>query len=192
MSQENVEIAQGVRIPVHLRRIRRRRTLDEQLLVRFPALARMLGLAWQALPVGSRLRRAILLRIAAQVSGAVVRRDFDSLLAPFDPEFEYRVLGAGGLIAPDQLGTYRGHEGYREVWRLWLEASEDVRLQPEELIDLGDRLVSVTRVTGHGTRSGVPINQQVGQVFTFERGLVVRQEDFPDRHQAFEAAGLSE
>jgi hypothetical protein len=47
-------------------------------------------------------------------------------------------------------------------------------------------------VTGHGTRSGVPINQQVGQVFTFERGLVVRQEDFPDRRQAIEAVGLSE
>jgi hypothetical protein len=100
MSEENVEIAQGVRIPVHLRRIRRRRTLDEQLLVRFPALARMLGFIWQALPVGSRLRRAILLRLVAQVSGAAVRRDFDSLLAPFDPELEYRVLGAGGLICP--------------------------------------------------------------------------------------------
>jgi ketosteroid isomerase-like protein len=192
MSQENVNTAQAVRIPVHVSRPRRRRTLDEQLLVRFPPLARMLGLVWQALPVGSRLRRAILLRIAAQVSGAVVRRDFDSLLAVFDPEFEYRVLDAGGLIAPDQVGTHRGHEGYREVWRMWLEASADVKLEPEELIDLGDRLISMTRVSGHGSRSGVPINQLVGQVFTFERGLVVRQEDFPDCHQAFEAAGLRE
>jgi ketosteroid isomerase-like protein len=58
------------------------------------------------------------------------------------------------------------------------------------LIDLGDRLIGVIRMSGHGTVSGVPVSQRVFSVYTFRRGLVVKQEDFGDRGEALEAAGL--
>jgi ketosteroid isomerase-like protein len=192
MSQEHVE--HGVRIrTIGLRTTRRHRTLDERVFVRFPALYRAFAALWSRLPKRSRLRRLILLRITSQATSAANRRDLDVLLTGFDPEIDFRVVGGPwGMVAPDVIGHHYGHAGYRQVWREVLEAFEDWTLEPEELTDLGDRLIGVTRMSGHGTVSGVPVSQRVFSVYTFRRGLVVKQEDFGDRGEALEAAGLSE
>jgi hypothetical protein len=47
-------------------------------------------------------------------------------------------------------------------------------------------------MSGHGTGSGVSINQQLFQLMTLRRGVIVRQVDFLNRAQALEAVGLSE
>jgi ketosteroid isomerase-like protein len=191
MSRENVE--HDVRIRPGLRTTRRHRTLDERVFVRFPALYRAFAALWSRLPKRSRLRRLILLRITSQATSAANRRDLDVLLTGFDPQIDFRVVGGPwGMVAPDVIGHHHGHAGYREVWREVLEAFEDWTLEPEELNDLGDRLIGVTRMSGHGTVSGVPVSQRVFSVYTFRRGLVVKQEDFGDREEALEAAGLSE
>src|SRR4051812_21744445 len=192
MSQENVE--HGVRIrPIGLRTTRRHRTFDERVFVRFPALYRAFAALWSQLPKRSRLRRLILLRFVSQATSAANRRDLDLLLTGFDPEIDFRVVGGPwGMVAPDVIGHHHGHAGYREVWREVLEAFEDWTLEPEELNDLGDRLIGVTRMSGHGTVSGVPVSHRVFSLYTFRRGLVVKQEDFGDRGEALEAAGLRE
>ncbi len=170
---------------------RRHRTLDERVLVRFPALARGAFRLWARLPAGSRLRRLVLVRLSAQAASAANRRDFDVLLLGFDPEIDYRAVsaGPGGTVIPDLVGHHYGHAGYRHVWRTMLDGFGDLTLEPEELIDLGDRMISVTRLNGHGSGSGVPFTQLLFQVFTFRRGLVIKQEDFADREEALEAAG---
>jgi ketosteroid isomerase-like protein len=181
----------GVRISAaRLNTSKPRRTLDERLFVRFPRLARAFGRGIFRLRQGSPLRRVLLLRLASQAASAVNRRDFDVLFAGFHPDMTYTVEGWG--LAPDLIGVHQGYAGYREAWRRMLEAFEDIRLEPEELIDFGGGLVSTTRLSGHGGGSGVPFNQTFWQVFWFEDGLVVRQQDFVDRADAFEAAGLSE
>ena len=194
MSQENGILVHAVRMrPTGLLTTRRRRTLDERVFVRFPALYRGFAFLWSRLPRRSRLRRLILLRLTAQATSAANRRDFDVLLTGFDPQIDFRVVGgAWGMVAPDVVGHHRGHAGYREVWRQVLEAFEDWTLEPVELIDLGHCLVGVTRMSGHGSGSGVPVSQSVFQVYTFRRGLVVKQEDFGNREEALEAAGVSE
>jgi hypothetical protein len=62
----------------------------------------------------------------------------------------------------------------------------------EEVMDFGDRLLIAGRQLGHGAASGVLVSQPLFQVYTLRRGLAVRQEDFSDRDEALEAAGLSE
>jgi ketosteroid isomerase-like protein len=121
---------------------------------------------------------------------AANRRDFDLLFLVLDPEIEFRF--AGGLIPPDLLGWHRGHAGYRRIWAAGLEAWEDLRLEHEEVIDFGDRVLVCGRQVGHGTASGVLVSQPLFQVFTLRRGLVIRQEDFADRDEALEAVELSE
>jgi hypothetical protein len=186
MSQETVEGVRGVRIPL-VPETRRHRTLDERIVVRFPALGRLLLDAWARLPRRSRLRRAMLVRLTRRGFAAANRRDFDLLLIGFDPAIELHPM-----FPLDFEANYHGHGGYREAWRVILEAFEDVRLDPLELLDLGDRWLVTIEWNGHGAGSGVSISQQGFQLFTMRRGLVVRQDDFVDRAKALEAVGLSE
>ena len=171
---------------------RGRRTLDERILVRVPALARGLFHLLSRLPRTSRLRRALRARTAVQGAAAANRRDFDVLFLGFDPAIDYRAVtaGPGGVVVPDLVGHHHGYAGYLHVWRTMLDGFPDLTLEPEELLDLGDRFISVTRLRGHGSGSGVPIDQLLFQVFTLRRGLVVKQEDFAEREEALAAVGL--
>ncbi len=190
MSEEMIEVVEGVRTPIAIRSETRRRTLDERIGVRFPGLVRVLASGWSRLSPRSRLRQAILSRFIRQGCEAVNRRDFEALFLALDPEIELHLNESpiGGFLPPDLLGVHRGHEGYRRVWGAGIEAMSDLRLEVEEVIDYGDRLLTSGRNTGHGTSSGVPIDQPVFQVLTLRRGLVIRQEDFTERDKALEVA----
>ena len=156
----------------------------------FPPFVRLLGGAFVRLPPRSRLRRSLIARRLWQAYAAANRRDFDSVLIGWDPESEYHP--SADLIAPDQDAVFYGHDGYLQLCRYWLAVFEDIRWDPEEILDFGDRLVVTTQQRGRGSGSGVGVSKPVFQLFTLRRGLVVRQEDFADRDQALEAAGLSE
>jgi hypothetical protein len=192
MSQENVEIVRGARIalPPLSERASQHRTLDERLFVRFPALYRLLADALMRLPPRSRLRRLMLARLVGRAYAAANRQDFELVLTGLDPEFEYRPRA--GLIAPDQDAVFYGHDGYRRLWRTWLDAFEDLRYEPEEVLDLGDMYLVTAQMRGHGSGSGVPVGLQLFQLFNLRRGLVAWQQDFGNRSEALEAAGLRE
>ena len=182
----------GVRYPVSLpsEKAANRRTLDERLYVRFPALYRLIANALMRLPLRSRLRRLILTRNVRRGLAAVNRRDFDVLLLSFGPGIEYRP--AADQRPPGMDAVRHGHDGYKEVWREMIDAFEDFHAEPEELLDLGDQLLATIQYRGHGTGSGVPVNIPTFQLFRLRRGLVVWQQDFSDRSEALEAAGLPE
>jgi ketosteroid isomerase-like protein len=192
MSQENVEVVRGTRTsltPLN-ERASQRRSLDERLFIRFPALFRLLAGAWMRLPVRSRLRRSMVARRVQLGNAAASRRDLDSVSVGWDPSIEYRPRG--DLIPPDEDPVVYGHDGYRRLWRKWLDSFGDLRFEPEEVIDLGDKLLVTMQVRGRGSGSGVPVSLPMVQLFTLRRGLVVRHEDFADRSEALEAAGLRE
>jgi hypothetical protein len=190
MSQENLETMRGVRIalPPLSERASQRRSPDERLFVRFPALSRLLAAAVIRLPPRSRLRRSMLARFVGRAYAAGNRRDFDVLLLGHDPGHEYRP--SGDLLPPDMEAVFYGYDGYLQLWRYWLDAFEDIRWDPEEILDFGDSLLITTQQRGHGSGSGVAVSVPVFQVFKLRRGLVVRQEDFLDRSKALEAAAL--
>ena len=188
MSPENVEVVRGARItvPPLSERATQRRSLEERVYVRFPALYRLLADSLGRLPPRSRLRRLMLARTVGRAYAAANRRDFDSVLMGWDPESEYHP--SGDLLPPDLETVFYGHEGYRQLWRYWLDAFADIRWDPEEILDFGDRLLVTTQQKGRGSGSGVAVSEAVFQLFTIRRGLVVRQADFLDRSQALEAA----
>ncbi len=193
MSRDNVE--QGDRIALTgFRTARRHRTLDERIFIRFPALVRGLAYLGSRLPRGSRLRRWWLARAVCRGMAAANRRDFDLLFLGFDPAIDYRAVSErlGGGIVPDLVGHHHGHAGYRNMWRRMLEGFDDLTLEPEEVIDFGDCFICVIRLTGHGSGSGVPIDQPLFQACTLRRGLLIKQEDFFERAEAFESLGMPE
>jgi ketosteroid isomerase-like protein len=74
--------------------------------------------------------------------------------------------------------------------QVWLDAFEDIRFEPEELLDMGDKVLVTAQQKGHGSGSGVGVSQTLFQLYTIRRGLVIRQEDFLDRAEALRSAGL--
>jgi SnoaL-like protein len=131
-----------------------RRTLDDRLFVRLPALYRLLSDAVLRLPPGSRIRRLLIARSTQRAYAAGNRRDFERLLTALDPELEYRPQG--GLYATDLPTVVHGRDGYREVWQTTLDAFEDLRIEPEEVFDLGDRLVVTVEFRAHGLVAACP------------------------------------
>jgi ketosteroid isomerase-like protein len=192
MSQENDKTLRGVRIALSplSERAARRRTLDERFFVRFPAIYRRQAAAFWRATERSRLRRWSIAYSIQRGYAALNRRDYEVTLMRSDPEVEYRP--SGDVMPPDLEAVFYGHDGYRKLWRRWFDAFEDLRWDPEEILDFGERFLVTTQLRGHGSGSGVAVSEPVYQLFRIRRGLSISQEDFTDRDRALEAAGLWE
>jgi ketosteroid isomerase-like protein len=191
MSPEKAEVVHGTRIelPRLNERACQRRSLDERFYVRFPSFCRLLAAGVLRLPPRFPVRRLMLARSIARAYAAANRRDFELILILNDDDpYEYRP--SPDLLPPDMEAVYHGHDGYRRFWRLWLDAFQDIRWDPEEIVDFGEKALVSTRQSGRGSSSGIAVSEPVFQLFTFRRGLVIRQEDFLDRDEALEAVAL--
>ena len=192
MSQASVEIGRGTRIAVPRlsERAGQRRSLDQRLFVRFPALYRLLADGFLRLPLRSRFRRVMLAGFMARIYAAANRRDFEVVLLGWHPESEYRP--STELMPPDLEPVFQGHEGYLRLWRYWLDAFEDIRWDPEEMLDFGAKLLVTTKQRGHGSGSGVSVSEPVFQLLHSDEAWLSGRTDFLDRSEALEAVGLSE
>jgi ketosteroid isomerase-like protein len=87
----------------------------------------------------------------------------------------------------------RGREAISRYFGQWLDAWEDFRIEPESLLDAGDKVVAVIRITGRGRGSGVEFPElRSAHVFTLRESEIVRVQVFYDRDEALEAVGLRE
>jgi ketosteroid isomerase-like protein len=89
----------------------------------------------------------------------------------------------------------RGRDQVRAFWEREGQVWEGGRLsyQPKELIDAGDKVVALLRVSGRGKASGIEVDTHVWSVVTFRDGQPVETTYFgDDRAAALEAASLSE
>jgi ketosteroid isomerase-like protein len=129
-------------------------------------------------------------RSVRQGYAAASRRDLDRLLLAFDPRIELHI--AGGMVPLDLGPVFHGYDGYRRAWEGLWDVAEDAYLEPNELLDFGDRFLVAAHMRGHGSGSGAPFDQPFFQAFFLERGLIVQQHDFPTRAEALDALGLSE
>jgi ketosteroid isomerase-like protein len=118
------------------------------------------------------------------------RRDLDAVAIGFHPDLEYypyREFVDAALVEP----CYYGPAGYRtyieSTYEVW---GADVRLEPTELIDLGDRFVLLADMPMRAQASGVPLAETYACVSTLKDGRVIRQQDFLDQAEALKAAGV--
>lgn len=83
---------------------------------------------------------------------------------------------------PLYLGqVYKGAEGVQAMLADIRETWEDYRLVADEIIDLGEQVLVLARVRGRGAASGVPVDQPVAVLLTFEGEQVVRSKAFTSR-----------
>ena len=92
---------------------------------------------------------------------------------------------------PD-AGSYRGHAGVTK-WldEDWGSAWESYDVEPEELFDAGEVVLSVFTITARGKGSGIETRRRNATVNTVENGLVTRIEYYTTEQEARAAAGLS-
>jgi uncharacterized protein len=88
--------------------------------------------------------------------------------------------------------VFRGHEGVRDFLTLVREQWASRRMEPQELIDAGDKVVASVRLVGVGKQSGVETTANAAHVWTLREGKIVRLTVFQTMEEALEAVGLRE
>jgi ketosteroid isomerase-like protein len=109
----------------------------------------------------------------------------EPLLELADPNFVYRTRPE----FPD--GGVYDVAGALERMRALNETFDDIRWEPQEFIDSGDRILVVVRQTGRGHTSGAPVDQPIVHVWGVGGdGAVTELAVYSSRSEALEAAGL--
>src|SRR5438874_2159081 len=85
-----------------------------------------------------------------------------------------------------------GVEAVAAATRDLLETWADYKLKAEEFIPAGDSVLVSVRQQGVARISGVPTDEHFFTLWSFRGRKVIRIENFPERAEALEAAGLSE
>jgi len=94
---------------------------------------------------------------------------------------------------PPMDRTYRGYDGVRAYFEELGALFEDLHLDPEEFIPVGNQYVLVfLRVSGRGITSGVEGAQPVANLWKVGRRGAAQVRQFYDRAEALKAAGLEE
>jgi ketosteroid isomerase-like protein len=125
----------------------------------------------------------------------LVRRAFEAynrdgpeaIMSFIHPDFETAVPGELS-VEPD---TYRGRDGMRRYFESFYDVMDEVRFEPEEIIDAGDRVVVCVRLTTRARATGLSAEQRVTQVWTLRDGLAVRADAFLTREDALREVGLA-
>ncbi len=113
--------------------------------------------------------------------------DFRASLDVFDPH----VLFVQNPGLPES-GTYLGLKRLAEYTRGFLEPWTHITIEAEEITDAGDTVVAAVYQRGVGIESGARTEFRYFQVWSFRGGKVIRFENFRERSEALDAAGLSE
>jgi ketosteroid isomerase-like protein len=92
---------------------------------------------------------------------------------------------------PDS-GTHQGYAGVAQLLSSWVEAFEDLRVDPEELIDADDFVVAVVRLRGRIRGSGQDVEMEETHVWRHLDGKASEVREYRSKAEALEAVGLAE
>jgi ketosteroid isomerase-like protein len=112
--------------------------------------------------------------IAQRFLQACASGDLDEALAHADPKIVW---------SPTQEGQAEGITAVRATMERWEESFEDLELTYEETIDVGDRVLLRTHVSGRGRGSGVEVNTRSYMLWTLQGSKVVRMDEFTDERK---------
>ena len=117
--------------------------------------------------------------------------------------WDYEMYGRGGrgealeIFDPDVVmypvddGPSYGVDAMRDDFERWIAVWDEHEAVAEEFIDGGDRVLVTAYFRGRGRASGIEVDTLLYYVYTRPVGKVVRIDEFSDRGNALEAAGLS-
>jgi ketosteroid isomerase-like protein len=118
---------------------------------------------------------------------AIRRGDWGTAIAIYDPA---AVLDASRI--PGGSSHEVGRDGIWAFYSGWFGAWRELDFDYEAVLDAGDRVVAVTRLTARGRDTGATVSIRGADVFTLRAGKVVLHVAYPDAGEALKAAGLEE
>jgi uncharacterized protein len=89
-------------------------------------------------------------------------------------------------------GSFYGRDAMRDDIERWASAFDELTVTVEEVIDAGDQVVLVAHHQGRGRKSGVEVDARFYEVYTLHEGKISRVDEFNERAEALQAAGLEE
>src|SRR3954452_3550724 len=89
------------------------------------------------------------------------------------------------------LGTHHGKEAIRRLYEENQVNQSGYTIEPVEMIDAGDKVVTVVQAGGKGPTSEIALEDRFAFVHTMRDGLIVREQAFPNREEAAAAAALA-
>ena len=112
--------------------------------------------------------------------------DLEGALVNLDPDIEFVTTGLFVGVAP----VYRGHDGFRQFWRDFREAWEDISFEIDHIV-AGEppRFAVLGRFEAKG-REGIDVGREYAMVFTTAGVTVTRIQSCGTWDEAFDAAGV--
>ena len=92
----------------------------------------------------------------------------------------------------EESETIHGREAVRRYLKGWLDTWDSFQAEPTEFLARGDHVVVGEAFKGRGKDSGVEVAMQSWSVSLLRDDQIVRRDEFLNRAEALEAAGLSE
>jgi ketosteroid isomerase-like protein len=122
--------------------------------------------------------------LAELVIAAFNRRNIDAFMQPTTSDFEW-FPALGTAVEGD---SFRGREGVEAYFDALHATWEHIRLDTEEVRDLGDSVLWLGRIKGRGRGSGVAVEAPIGAVLSVRDGKVWRARSYLDHAEALRAA----
>jgi ketosteroid isomerase-like protein len=111
----------------------------------------------------------------------------DAVLEYLHPDVELR----DPPEAPDAQ-VWHGHEGYRRQIEQFMAAWAEASIQPEEIVETGDKVLVRVHYRVRGKQQGIEAELHIFHVLTLRDGKAILVEVHGDEGRAREAAGLPE
>ena len=121
------------------------------------------------------------MEVVREVWDASARGDLDDIMQFSDPHVVMITLEDGALY---------GFDAVRKNYERWQEAWSDAETTVEEVTGAGDRVFVTACFRGRGRASGIDIKNRLYEVYTMRDGRILRVDEFHEREDALEAAGL--
>jgi uncharacterized protein (TIGR02246 family) len=118
--------------------------------------------------------------LVRRVFEAINERDVDAMLDAYHPDADLSTL-TSELV---QGNAYRGHSGIREYFSSFADVWEELHLEPEEIRDLGDRILVVGRWSSRGKESGAAVESPAAWIFAVRDGRIVFTRAYRDAEEA--------
>jgi ketosteroid isomerase-like protein len=109
--------------------------------------------------------------------------DLEGFLATVHPEVVWEPSG----IFPDITTHYEGHDGVREFWGDFVGPWESISIEFTDVREISEDEIAIrVRFVGRG-RGGIEVEQDFGQRYEIEDGLLHRMRSFATWEEALEA-----